>query len=123
MNPFLAVSYALTSAVLFAAFSVLARKALVGGTAYAGVVISLLVGMPMLGGLSLVFSSWEKLTLEAAAWFALGGLLAPGFGRLLLFLGIRYVGVGRTMPLITVTPFFSTLLGVAFLGWREDVAE
>jgi drug/metabolite transporter (DMT)-like permease len=86
------------------------------------VVISLLVGFPILGGLSLVFSSWGKLTWEAAWWFILGGLIAPGFGRLLLFLGIRHIGVGRAMPLVTTTPFFATLLAAAWLGERPGPA-
>lgn len=122
MNPFLAVALSLTSAVVFASFSVMVRKALSVGTAYAGVVISLVVGLPILGGLSLFMSSWKALTLEAAGWFLLGGILAPGIGRLLLFQGIRHIGVGRTMPLVMLTPFFSTALAVAWLGERPGPA-
>ncbi|MBI2177832.1 MAG: DMT family transporter [Candidatus Tectomicrobia bacterium] len=122
MNPLVAVALSLTSAVLFATFSVMVRKALSAGTAYAGVVISLAVGLPMLGGLSLAVSSWGDLTLVAAGWFLLGGILAPGIGRLLLFQGIRHIGVGRTMPLVMLTPFFSTTLAVAWLGERPGPA-
>ena len=121
MNPLLAVGLSAASALLFAAFSVLARKAMGATTAFAGAVISLLVGMPILGALALLFSDWRELTLEAAMWFALGGVLAPGVGRLLLFLGIRYIGVGRTMPLVTLTPFFSTLVAMAWLGERPGL--
>ncbi|MBI3024487.1 MAG: EamA family transporter [Candidatus Tectomicrobia bacterium] len=122
LNPLVAVALSLTSAVLFATFSVMVRKALSAGTAYAGVVISLAVGLPMLGGLSLAVSSWGDLTLVAAGWFLLGGILAPGIGRLLLFQGIRHIGVGRTMPLVMLTPFFSTTLAVAWLGERPGPA-
>ncbi|OGL58814.1 MAG: hypothetical protein A3J27_11760 [Candidatus Tectomicrobia bacterium RIFCSPLOWO2_12_FULL_69_37] len=122
MDPFLAVFFSLTSAVVFASFSILARKALSVGTAYAGVVVGLVVGVPMLGGLSLAVSSWGKLTWEAAGWFLFGGLLAPGVARLLLYQGFRYIGVGRTMPLITLTPFCSTLVAVAWLGERPGPA-
>lgn len=122
MNPFLAVFFSLTSAVLFASFSILARKALSVGTAYAGVLIGLMVGVPMLGGISLAASSWGALTWEAAGWFLLGGVLAPGIARLLLYQGIRHIGVGRTMPLVTLTPFCSTLAAAALLGERPGPA-
>ncbi|MBI3128223.1 MAG: DMT family transporter [Candidatus Tectomicrobia bacterium] len=122
MDPLIAVTFSVTSAVVFASFSVLVRKTLSVGSAYAGAVISLVVGLPILGGLSLLFSSWERLTWEAAAWFALGGLFAPGLGRLLLFQGIRHIGVGRTMPLVMLTPVFSTALAVAWLGERPGPA-
>lgn len=122
MNPSLAVALATASAVFFALFSILARRSMGGTTALTGALITLVVGLPILGACTLVFSSWEALTPRAAAWFALGGILAPGLGRFLLFLGIRFIGVGRTMPLVTVTPFLSSLVAMAWLGERPGLA-
>ncbi len=116
MNPLAAVALAAASAILFGIFSVLARRAMTSSSAFAGALISFGVGLPILAALSLVFSSWRALTLEAALWFALGGVLAPGMARCFLFLGIRYIGVGRAMPMATITPFLSTLVAILWLG-------
>lgn len=122
MDHYLAISLSLASAVLFAAFSIIARKGLGGTSPYVGAVIGLAIGVPILGGLSLVFSSWRQLSLHAAIWFVIGGILAPGFSRFLLFLGFRTIGVGRTMPLVTITPFLSALVSIAWLGERPGAA-
>jgi len=118
MNPLLAVSFAAASAVTFAGFSVLVRKSVGGTTAFTGNLISLGVGAAILGPASLVFSAWDRLTPAAALWFAAGGALAPGLAQVLLFLGIRYIGVGRAMPMVTLSPFFSTAVAMAWLGER-----
>ena len=71
--------------------------------------------------ISAFLSSWSELTLPVALWFLAGGALAPGMAQALMFLSISYIGVGRAMPLITVTPFFSTLVAMAWLGERAGV--
>ncbi len=122
MEHYLAIVLSLASAVLFAVFSVIARKGLGETTAYVGAVVGLAIGIPILGGLSLAFSSWGQLSYRAGLWFLAGGVLAPGFSRFLLFLGFRTIGVGRTMPLVTITPFLSTLVAIAWLGERPGPA-
>ena len=44
----------------------------------------------------------------------LAGFLAPGLGRPLVYLAIKYVGVGRAVPLMTVTPKILRILAGAF---------
>ena len=70
------------TSVSFAVFSIVARKGLGETSPYAGAIIGLAIGIPILGGLSLVFSDWGGLTYKAALWFFLGGIFAPGFSRL-----------------------------------------
>lgn len=122
MDRHLAVGLSLASSVLFAWFSIVARKGLGEASPYVGAVIGLAIGIPILGGLSLVFSDWSLLSYQAALWFVIGGILAPGFSRFLLFLGFRTIGVGRTMPLVTITPFLSTLAAIAWLGEEPGLA-
>ena len=122
MDHHLAIALSLTASVSFAFFSIVARKALGATTPYVGAVIGLAIGIPILGGLSLVYSDWSGLTYEAAVWFFVGGIFAPGFSRLLLFMGYRTIGVGRTMPLVTITPFLATLVAIAWLGEHPNLA-
>ncbi|MBT3349959.1 MAG: DMT family transporter [Nitrospinaceae bacterium] len=111
----IAIGLAIISAITFGIFSVMARKAMNLGSAISASTVSVMVGLPIMLALSLYYSSWGNLTLEGTFWFALTGFLAPGLARPLIYLSIRYVGVGRAMPLITVTPFISMLLAVAWL--------
>ena len=110
------------AALSFGTFSVIARKAMNVGTAYAAALVTVLMGIPIMLALSFIFSSWAKLTLEAALWFALAGILAPGIGRTLVYLSIRYIGVGRAMPLMALTPFTAMVVAVVFLGERPGPA-
>ena len=118
MNPLLASFFALASSVLFAVFSVMARRNMRHASAFTGSLITLSMGTAVLVVVSAFYSSWGELTLPVALWFLAGGALAPGLAQALMFLSIGYIGVGRAMPLITVTPFFSTLVAMAWLGER-----
>ncbi len=118
MDSFLAVFFSLCCAVTFGAFSVIARKALPYATAYANSVIALAVGLVFVGGVSVFVSPWSRLGGEAATWFLAAGLTSPVISRYLLYLGIQHVGVGRTMPLVALTPFFSAVLAFLWLGER-----
>ncbi len=122
MNSALAVGFALFAALSFGTFSVMARKAMNVGTAYAAALVTVLIGIPIMLAMSFIFSSWEKLTLEAALWFTLAGMLAPGIGRTLVYLSIRYIGVSRAMSLMALTPFTAMVAAVVFLGERPGLA-
>jgi drug/metabolite transporter (DMT)-like permease len=116
LSAYLAAGLALCSAMTFGLFSVMARKAMNLGSALTASAISVAVGIPIMFVLTLFFSSWEKLTLEAVFWFSLTGALAPGLARPLIYISIRHIGVGRAMPLVTLTPFVSTLAAIFWLG-------
>lgn len=116
MNTLLAAGLALCAATTFGLFSVLARRAMDMGSALTASVVSVLVGIPIMFVLTLFLADWKELTPEAVFWFSLTGLLAPGLARPLVYLSIRHIGVGRAMPLITLTPFVSTLAAIIWLG-------
>jgi drug/metabolite transporter (DMT)-like permease len=115
LDIYIAIGLALCSSISFGLFSVMARKAMNQGSAISASVVSVVVGLPIMFALSLYYSSWGSLTWEGVFWFTVTGFLAPGLARPLIYLSIRYVGVGRAMPLITVTPFISMLVAVAWL--------
>lgn len=122
MNNYIAIGLAICAAITFGAFSVMARKAMHLGSALSASLISVVVGLPVMFALSLYFSDWGKLTWEAVLWFSLTGFLAPGLARPLVYLAIKYVGVGRAMPLITMTPFLSTMVAILWLRERPGPA-
>lgn len=52
----------------------------------------------------------------AVAYFALGGVLALGLGRLLNFVAMRSIGVARTSAIIGSNPVLTTLLSIILLA-------
>jgi drug/metabolite transporter (DMT)-like permease len=56
----------------------------------------------------------------AVGWFLLMGLAASGPGRIFFFYSLRRIGVSRATALILITPLFSLLYAVVFLGERPS---
>ncbi|MDP6086563.1 MAG: DMT family transporter [Nitrospinota bacterium] len=56
----------------------------------------------------------------AIGWFLLMGLAASGPGRIFFFYSLRRIGVSRATVLIIVTPLFSLLYAMVFLGERPS---
>ncbi len=121
MSPAPAVLFSISSAVLFAVFSVMARRNMRRASAFTGSLVTLSVGVSALAAASAFLSPWSTLTPQVAVWFLVAGALAPGVAQALMFLSISYIGVGRAMPLITVTPFLSTLVAMTWLGERPGL--
>lgn len=119
MNPQLAAAaYAMSTAVVFATFSVFVRKGSEHANALTGVFIGMFTSLPVMIGVTWYF--WEPAWWSPPAffYFALAGLVGPAMSRVFLYLSISYLGVARAMPFNSLTPFFSTSLAVAFLGER-----
>lgn len=121
MNTYIAIVLAVFAAITFGAFSIMAKKAMHLGSVLSVSLVSIVVGLPLMFVLSLFYSDWGKITWEAVVWFFLAGFLAPGLGRPLVYLAIKYVGVGRAMPLMTVTPFLSTVVAILWLRERPGL--
>lgn len=119
MNPqLLAAAYAMSTAVVFATFSVLVRKGSQHANALTGVFIGMFTSLPVM--IAITWHLWEPAWWSPPAffYFALAGLVGPAMSRVFLYLSISYLGVARAMPFNSMTPFFSTSLAVAFLGER-----
>jgi len=119
MNPQLvAASYAMSTAVVFATFSVCIRKGGEHANALTGVFIGLFTSLPVM--LAVTWYYWEPEWWNPPAFFffSLAGLTGPAMSRVFLYLSISYLGVARAMPFVSLTPLFSTSLAIAFLGER-----
>jgi drug/metabolite transporter (DMT)-like permease len=119
---------ALLSAFFFACSNVAVAKGAVGGRGDHGAMLSVVITIGVSGVLWLVLEGggigapspgwWAGI-----AWFALAGLFATTFGRGLLFVSIRRLGVTRASALKRLIPFFSVILAVAILGERATVPD
>ncbi len=112
---------ALTAAVLWGSIPVLVRKGLLHASASVAVLLGLLVSVPLI--LLVIFFHPHPLTqavaLQAAAWFAMAGILGSCVGRVFNYLGIARLGAARATPLIATSPLFTTVLALMFL--REQI--
>ncbi len=120
-NMFYGECLALTSAILWGSLPVLVRKGLAHANASVAVLLGLLVSIPLL--FLVIFFHPQPLTqavaLQAAAWFAMAGILGSCLGRAFNYLGIARLGAARTTPLIATSPLFTTVLALLFL--REQM--
>ena len=119
MNPqLIAASYAMSTAVVFAIFSVCIRKGGEHANALTGVFIGLFTSLPVMLAVTWYYWEPEWWNLPAFFFFSLAGLTGPAMSRVFLYLSISYLGVARAMPFVSLTPLFSTSLAIAFLGER-----
>ncbi|MDE0332373.1 MAG: EamA family transporter [Nitrospinae bacterium] len=114
----LAAGFALGTASMSSAFSLIARRGQRHGTAITGVVIGLIVNIPWLVALTIL--TWEPAywSSEAWFWFFLSGITGPSLGRVFMFQAIHRLGVSRAVPLLAANPLFSAGLAYIFLGER-----
>lgn len=56
-------------------------------------------------------------------WFALAGVTGSFFGRILIFTSTDTIGAARANAIKSTSPFFATLLAIAFLGEYIELVE
>ncbi len=119
MNPqLLAATYAMSTAVVFATFSVFVRKGSEHANALTGVFIGMFTSLPVMLAVTWYYWEPEWWSPPAFFFFTLAGLVGPAMSRVFLYLSISYLGVARAMPFNSLTPLFSTSLAVVFVGER-----
>jgi DME family drug/metabolite transporter len=108
--------YALGSAFLFALHNIFTKKALRYSNPATAVISSLVINIIFLWSLSILFLPIASLTGASIVIFAVVGLFQPGLTRLLTYKGIDALGVALTDPIRAITPLFSALMAIIFLG-------
>ena len=53
---------------------------------------------------------------HAIWYFAVGGLFASGLGRWLVYVSIDRLGVARSIPVVSTTPMFASIMAVLIVG-------
>jgi uncharacterized membrane protein len=62
------------------------------------------------------FASFSALWTPAVLIFIGAGILAPGIGRTLSYVGIEKIGVARSVPIANSSPIFASVFAVIFLA-------
>ena len=83
-----------------------------------GTLVSLLSGFTLTVMITLMVQPGELLNLTwiAVGWFALVGFFNFPMGRFFNYLSVSRLGVARSTPLLSTSPFFAVTVSVVFLG-------
>ena len=110
---------ALLSSVFFGGNHAAARRGLVKGDVYAGVLLTLSLGLP--GFFALAWSTGELSQLPglpslALGYFMLAGILHFVVGRTLTYASLQQIGTTRTSPIVGTNTLYTVVLAIVFLG-------
>jgi DME family drug/metabolite transporter len=109
---------ALISAFGFGLASVLLRRGLLHARPVAATLVSVTFTAVFIWALAVATVPPSRLFTWRVLPFVAAGFVAPGLGRLFLFMGFDRIGVARAITLSSTTPLFSVALAIAFLGER-----
>lgn len=97
----------------------LIAKGMKGAKPIVAVFYSLAIQALILG--ALLLTRLPQLNVVAVGFFALGGILSLGVGRLLNFVAMRGLGVAKTSALIGSSPVITTILSIIVISERPDI--
>jgi drug/metabolite transporter, DME family len=112
----MAIYFSFQAALCFSIAHILIRRGLVGSNAMTGSFISLTMSALVLWLLVPFFAPVSALWTPAIAIFLGAGILAPGIGRTLSYVGIEKIGVARSVPIANSSPIFASIFAVVFLA-------
>jgi drug/metabolite transporter (DMT)-like permease len=108
----------LLAALGFGTASVLLKRGLQHASPLTAALISVAVTAGFIWCIAAATAPLESLFTPRILPFLAAGLIAPGLARLVLFVGIHRVGVGRAAPLVGTAPLFSVGMAIFVLGER-----
>jgi uncharacterized membrane protein len=115
-----APALALAAALSFALARVVLKRALPHTTPLTAVVTSIIFTGTVLWIVALLTAPVGLMATPAVWPFVVAGLLAPGLGRLLVYVGINRIGAARSSAIMPMGPFSAILLAVILLGERPS---
>ncbi len=110
------IYFSFQAALCFSIAHILIRRGLVESNAMTGAFISLSMSAGVLWCLVPFFVPLSALWTPWIAIFIIAGILAPGIGRTLSYVGIERIGVARSVPIVNSSPIFASVFAVIFLG-------
>ena len=110
------VYLSILAACCFSVSHVMNRRGLVTSNAITGSVFSISMSAITLWALVPFFVPLSSFWTSAIWYFVLGGIFAPGLGRMLNFMGIEKVGLARSVPISNSSPMFASILAVLIMG-------
>jgi len=112
----MSIFYALIASLNFAVSHILIRRGLAQSNPLAGFAISILISAVALWSMVAVTLPLAVFWTHAIWYFAVGGLFASGLGRWLVYVSIDRLGVARSIPVVSTTPMFASILAVILVG-------
>ncbi len=112
----MSIFYALIASLNFAVSHILIRRGLAQSNPLAGFAISILISAVALWSMVAVTLPLSVFWTHAIWYFAVGGLFASGLGRWLVYVSIDRLGVARSIPVVSTTPMFASILAVILVG-------
>ncbi|HEX2226390.1 MAG TPA: EamA family transporter [Candidatus Binatia bacterium] len=110
------VYFSFQAALCFSIAHILIKRGLVDSNAMTGSFISLSMSAVTLWALVPLVASFSGLWNPALLIFIVAGILAPGVGRTLSYVGIEKIGVARSVPIANSSPIFASIFAVVFLA-------
>ncbi len=110
---------ALISSVSFGGNHAAARRGLIRGDVYSGVLLTLALGVPAFSLLALAtgeFSQLSTIPRLAVGYFLLAGVLHFAIGRTLTYASLQHAGVTQASPLLGTNSIYTVTLGILLLG-------
>lgn len=108
--------FAFQTALCFSVAHIFVRRGLVHSNALTSSLISLGTSAAILWLLLLFLIPFSALLTPAVGFFVAGGIFAPAIGQTLGYIGMERIGVARSSPIVNISPIFSSILAVVFLG-------
>ncbi len=109
---------ALLAALGFGTASVLLKRGLQHATPLTAALVSVVVTAGFIWFIAAATAPLASLLTPQILPFLVAGLIAPGLARLVMFVGIHRIGVGRAAPLVGTAPVFSVAIAFGVLGER-----
>lgn len=104
--------FALLFAFLLGIASIFSRRGLENGSFHALLVISLAIGSPIFLVITAFTTGFADTPLSGVLYAAVGAVIGSVLARSLYFLGINYLGPGKSLSISATSPLYA-----AFLAW------
>ncbi|MFB6160163.1 MAG: DMT family transporter [Haloferacaceae archaeon] len=114
----LGVLFALAFAALLGTASIFSRRGLETGSFDALLVLSLAIAAPIFLVLAALTTGFAHTPLRGAAYAAAGAVAGSVLGRSLYFVGINYLGPGKSLSISATSPLYAAVLAWLVLGER-----
>lgn len=106
----LGAAFALVFAMLMGVASIVARRGMEEGSFYALLVISLAVSLPVFLLVTALTSGFADTPLVGVLYAAAGAVTGSIIARSLYFIGINYLGPGKSLSITATSPLYAAVL-------------
>lgn len=104
------LAFAFLFAILMGVASIFSRRGLEDGSFYAMLVLSLAIGSPIFLAITALTTGFADTPIDGVLYAAAGAVVGSVLGRSLYFLGINYLGPGKSLSINATSPLYAAAL-------------